>query len=289
MTRKLIIEGPFDLDAILEGTQDFRWRRWKDGWHSGVLSGHLLHVRQIGRRLEYRSDSDLDTLLRSYFRLDDDLDALRARVGCRDDEVARLVKKYPYLRVLRQPDPWECMVAYVCSANNSVDRIGAIVEKIAKCLGQPVGLDGDARHTFPSHRKMLEAGLGKLQKLDLGLDRAANIIDAAARMRDGKLDLRRLAQPEVSYAEAKWLLMGCRGIGPKIADCIALFALDKMEAFPVDRWVRRAVQRYFPCRQAPAGNKLAKWGQDYFGEYAGFANQLLFREQRELDNVGRST
>ena len=76
MTRQLIIDQLFDLDAILEGAQDFRWRPWKDNWHSGVLGGNLIHIRQIDHGVEYRPDSDLDALLRSYFRLDDNIDSL---------------------------------------------------------------------------------------------------------------------------------------------------------------------------------------------------------------------
>ena len=81
------------------------------------------------------------------------------------------------------------------------------------------------------------------------------------------------------YAEAKRRLMGCYGIGDKIGDCIALFALDKFEAFPVDVWVARATARYFPRQTQPTGDELVMWAQDRFGKYAGYANQLLFHEQ----------
>ena len=69
-----------------------------------------------------------------------------------------------------------------------------------------------------------------------------------------------------------------------MADCISLFALDKMEAFPVDRWVERAMAGYFLCQKQPTGDELVMWAQDYFGKNAGYANQLLFHEQREVDN-----
>ena len=100
-------------------------------------------------------------------------------------------------------------------------------------------MDGEARHIFPAPEVVLKAGLGPLEELNLGLQRHDKIIAAAERIRDGKLDLCYLAQPQVSYAEAKRRLMGCHGIGDKVADCIALFALDKMEAFPIDRWVKK--------------------------------------------------
>ncbi len=252
-----------------------------DGWRSGVLNGNLLHLRQLDGALEYRAKANLDHLLISYFRLDEDVEILRAELSARDTHVAKLVKRYPYLRVLRQPDPWECTAAYVCSATNSVDSIGKMVEKVAKVLGRPVELDGEVRYAFPSPQRVVEAGVETLERLRLGMDRHSKIFAAAQRICAGRLDLRRLSQPEACYAEAKRRLMACRGIGNKIADCIALFALDKMEAFPVDRWVERAMKRYFPSGNQPVGDELVMWAQDHFGRYAGYANQLLFREQRD--------
>ena len=286
MIRQLGVGRSFDLAAVLDGTQDFRWRPWRDDWRSGVLDGNLVHVRQVDGRLEYRAGSDLDAALRRYFRLDEDVAAVRAEVSSRDDHVAGLAEKHPHLRVLRQPDPWECTVAYICSATNNVGRISAIVEKVAEELGAPVELDGDMRHTFPTAEMVLEAGVERLAALGLGLKRHAKIVDAAERIRDGRLDLNHLAQSEVCYAEAKRRLMGCYGIGDKVADCIALFALDKTEAFPVDTWVWRAMERYFPPGEQPDGDELVMWAQDHFGQYAGYANQLLFHEAWQSARTG---
>ena len=242
--RQLPIQQPFCLDKVLDGTQDFRWRPWKDGWHSGVLRENLIHIRQVDGGVEYNANSDLDDLLRSYFRLEEDLQAIYDDISCRDDKIAKLVKKYPHLRVLRQPDPWECTVSYICSARSNIQKIAKSVEAIAKKLGDPMELDGDERHTFPRSETVLKAGPKPLKKLKLGLKRHKKILAAAERIRDGKLDLCSLARPDVTYAEAKRQLMACYGIGPKIADCIALFALDKTEAFPVDGRVEEAVQSY---------------------------------------------
>ena len=280
MTRQLTSDQHLNLDAVLrDGTQDYRWCPRDDGWYSGVLDGHLVHVRQTDGALEYRADSDLDELLVRYFRLDDDIEAIRSEIS-RDDRVAGLVAKYPDLRITRQPDPWECTVAYICSANNSVERISESVEKIAKKLGRPIELDGDKRHTFPTPQMVLEAGEEALAGLKLGLNRHRKIVAAAARICEGTLDLDSLSQPGVCYAEAKRRLMVCDGIGGKVADCIALFSLDKLEAFPVDIWVRRAMACYFPGREPPPDDELIIWAQDRFGQYAGYANQFLFREAR---------
>ncbi len=268
---------PFDLAKCLDGTQDFRWRQWKDGWYSGVLNGHLIHIRQSNGGVHYEAHSDLDALLRSYFRLADNMDAIYAGIASHDDKMAGLVKEYPYLRIMRQPDHWECMVAYICSSNNNVGRISMIVEKIAEKLGQPVELGGEVRHTFPTPKVVLNAGVGLLEELGLGLNRHSKIVAAAQRICCGELDLRWLAQPQVPYAEAKSQLEACQGIGPKIADCIALFALDKMQAFPVDVHVRKAVAGYFQGQKQPTNKAIVAWAQGRFGEYAGYANQLLFQ------------
>ena len=282
MTRQLSTEQDFDLGAVMQSNQDFRWRVWKDDWHSVVLDGNLIHLRQLEGGVEYRADSDLDDLLRSYFRFDEDIAAIRADLSHRDEKLAPLMEKYPHLRVLRQPDAWECLVAYICSANNKVERTSAIMESVAGKLGHEMKLEGETRHAFPTPRQMLAAGAEPLGELKLGLDRPSKIVEAAERIGDGKLELDYLSQLEVCYAEAKRRLMGCRGIGGKVADCIALFALDKMEAFPVDRWIERAVARhYFPDQKPPSGDHLVMWAQDRFGKYAGYANQLLFLEERE--------
>ncbi len=278
--RRVPVAQPFDLADILDGTQDFRWFLRQDGWYSGVLAGTLLHVRQVHGGLEYRAGNDLTNLLRRYFRLDDDLDSARAELASVDLHVGKLAKEAPSLRVLRQPDPWECMVAYICSANNNVARIREIVEGIAVHLGQPVNLGSEVRHTFPSPAAVLEAGEKELAKMQLGLNRHVKIAAAAKRICDGELDLQQLAQPRTPYVQARRELMECRGVGPKIADCVALFALDKPEAFPVDVWIRRALGAYFPDREVPTNPRLVRWAQDHFGRNAGLASQLLFRSHR---------
>lgn len=289
MTRKIELSQstkyPFELDKVLYAAQDFRWCKRDDGWHSGVLAGNLIHIRQINDVLEYKSHSgtDHDEMLRSYFRLDDPIDDIYDELSSRDERVAELVKNYRWLRVLRQPEPWECTVSYICSATNNVDRISRIVEKLAENFGCEVQLNGDVRRTFPTWEKALCTGVGRLRELRMGLDRHCKIITAAERIRDSQLDLYKLTQQKATYAEAKRRLMECYGIGDKIADCICLFALNKTEAFPVDIWVRRAVEG---CSEPPTSSSysdIVEWAQNRFEEYAGHANQFLFFSERQGD------
>ena len=264
----------FDLAKVLYSAQDFRWRELGQGWHSGVLDENIVHVRQDDGDLEYRAHTNLDALLTSYFRLDEDIDAIYASLG---PDMAALAQGYPWLRALRQPDPWECTVAYICSAPNKVEGMRRIVERIAEEIGTQVQLGHDTRCTFPSPERVQEAG-PILRAMPLGLDRDRRILEAAGQVCSGELDLSRLSLPETPYPEARQRLMQLYGVGSKVADCIALFSLDKPEAFPVDTHIRSAfTSRFFPPGERVSDRQLREFARVHFGEYAGWAGQLLFQ------------
>ena len=280
----LDIDQPFDLAESLESGQAHRWRRLGDGWYSGVLGDRLLHLRQEPHGLEYRETSvtgapssmETERLLRAYFRFDDDIAEIYDEI-CRDRRVAAMVSRYPGLRILRQ-EPWECTVAFICSATSNIPRIHQNMESMADHLGQPLELDGEVRHTFPAAEQLATAGEATLRDLGLGF-RAPYVISAAHQVVDGSLDLYDLIG--LPYPETKARLMDCYGIGAKIADCIAVFSLEKLEAFPVDVWVRRALAEwYFPMQKKPPDRAMVEWAQSYFGRYAGYSQQYLFHGRR---------
>ena len=276
---QLTIAQPFDLAESLESGQAHRWRKLEDGWYSGVLGRRLIHIRQNPAGAEYHFAGDergTDALLSSYFRLNDDIHVIYADI-CRDRRVAEMVARYPGLRILRQ-EPWECTVAFICSATSNIPRIHQNMEAMADSLGEPLELDGEVRHTFPSPESLASAGEGFLRELGLGF-RAPYVVAAAQRVCDGELDLDELIR--LPYKETKARLMDCYGIGAKIADCIAVFSLEKLEAFPVDVWVRRALAEwYFPMQKKPPDRAMVEWAQDYFGRYAGYSQQYLFHGRR---------
>ena len=292
---------PVDLEASLLGGQAHRWRR-EGHWYSGVLRGELVLVRQQGQAIEFLSSPSgpqgMISRIRGHLRLDDDLEAIQAEITA-DPNVAAQVERYPGLRVLRQ-EPWECLVAYICSANSSIETIHLNMERLSNEFGSPLTLShpdshGEAgtvrRNTFPKPIDLAEAGEAELRRLKLGF-RAPYVHQAAIAVAEGRLDLDYLVS--APYQEAKTHLMALKGIGDKIADCIALMSLEKMEAFPIDVWVRRALTDwYFPPepgakdRKAPANRVLLEWTQGYFGRYAGYANQYLFHGRRLRDKAGQ--
>ena len=314
---RLAINQPFDLALSLEMGQAFRWRRvgdegianrdwgrpparWRTGgggWYSGVIGPHLIHIRQTAEGVEYRAggpdgeiDADLGELLSCYFRLDTDNISVIYDELCRDYRVATMIWRYRGLRLLRQ-DPWECLVSYICSRSNSVANVRSNVAEIAELSGRRVAIDSDERYLFPTASELAAVGAEALGKLRLTGRRHAgpSVFHAATMVDSANLNPDDLKGHGCGYEQALAQLRKVNGVGYKIADCVALFALDQLEAFPVDRWVNRAMQQWYADFPTPKGADLARqehdairqWARQRFGPFAGYAGQYLFYGRRQ--------
>ena len=279
---------PLDLENALEIGQAFRWQREQSEssehpWFWGVAFDNLVKIRRTREGIEFLcapdDESALSPLLQDYLRLRDDLAVICESIR-KDERVGACIDRYPGMRLLRQ-DPWECLVSFICSANNNIQRISANVEAMCENFGRPLTLGGRVRNTFPSAEALSEAGEQPLRELRLGF-RAKYVAAAAETVAAGGIDL--FALREASYEEALAELTALPGVGDKVANCVMLFSLDKLEAFPVDVWIRRALRQWY-LSEAPGTAKLAEremrpWAQEYFGPYAGYANQYLFHKRR---------
>ena len=279
MIVELATKQDLALADTLESGQSHRWQR-EDDWFYGVVRGQFIKIRQDGPRIEFHSqpgsEEELVPLLQSYFRLDDDLEEIYREIS-QDPQVGEMVCRYPGLRLLRI-EPWECLVSFICSANSNIPRIHQNMESLAKTFGEPIEMDGKVRHIFPTPGQLAEGGEKELRRLGLGF-RAPYVDKASIMVLEGRLDLARLVQ--MPYLEAKTKLMECPGIGPKVADCIAVFSLEKLEAFPIDVWIRRALgEWYFPGQKPPPDRVMLEWAQGHFGRYGGYAQQYLFHGRR---------
>ena len=258
---------PFCLGADWLNAQAFRWTE-RGGWFYGIVGDQLIRVRNADGGIEFEGDAAPDAVTR-YFRLDQGIERVHAALTEADPEhMPRLIKDYGYIRVLRQ-DPWECLVAYICSPLASIERIGSMVETLADKYGKP--LEGAERKSFPSPQQLAEVSEAALEDLGFGLSKGLTIHKVAHDAVAGDLNLNKLTQDHVSHAEARERLMCYDGIGDKIADCVCLFSLGHGGAFPVDRHIKAALARI---------GKDARWARTTFGDHAGYAGQLLFLDQR---------
>ncbi|MBI4299473.1 MAG: DNA-3-methyladenine glycosylase 2 family protein, partial [Chloroflexi bacterium] len=275
------LDKPLDLASTLESGQAHRWQR-EGQWYYAVIFNNLVQIRQDPLGLEFycspESEERLSPLLKDYLRLEDNLDEIYRQIG-KDQHIAQAIAKYRGMRLLRQ-DPWECLISFICSANSNIPRIAATMEIISEHLGHPLTLNDHIRYTFPTPHSLAEAGEQRLRELRLGF-RAKYVAHAAKVVAEGRVDL--LALRKVPYKEAKEVLMSFPGIGEKVADCVLAFSLDKMEAFPIDRWVRRALAEWYLDDKRLSYPKLQEWAVEYFGHYASYAQQYLFHERRLQD------
>ena len=257
----------FNLAATVESGQIFRWEAVPGGYR--IAHGNaFFEVVQKGDKLRFGGISRKQ--LSAFFRLDEDHVAMVRRI---DDPTLRQAVELHYgLRLIRQ-DPWECSIGFLCSQMSNVKRIMQNMQFFSSRFGERrVNVVGE-HYTFPD-----PALLGDSRKLKgARLGYRAKYIAAASRMLtdDFFAELRRLP-----YLEAKQRLMGVPGVGEKVADCILLYSLEKMEAFPVDVWVKRVMEeRYFGGKQTTEKSIRAfaaeKWGND-----AGYAQQYLFHWRR---------
>jgi N-glycosylase/DNA lyase len=209
----------------------------------------------------------------------------------KDAHISKAIKEFWGLRIIRQ-DPWECLISYICATYKSIPAIKHMLNNLSKKFGKKVILDGFDFYTFPEIEKLSNATLKSLEECRLGY-RAKFLLETSKRIFENKVELERLKQ--LPYERAKKELCSFPGVGPKVADCVMLFSLDKQEAFPVDVWVKRVilnhyaeklpiefVQKLLHCDSLSNSDykKLNTFGRTYFGKYAGYAQEYLYHYER---------
>jgi N-glycosylase/DNA lyase len=283
----LRLDAPFDLDFSLCCGQVFRWKK-DSGWWYGVVGDHVLKVRQCGDQLEFEGVSE--RFIRHYFGLGDDLAQISHCVS-KDSYIEAALAKYRGLRIVRQV-PWECLVSFICATYKSIAAIEQMLTKLSAKYGEKKVLEGEEFYLFPLIENLALASENGLRECGLGY-RAKYLQSTARMIRDKNIDLEKLkTQP---YLEARKQLLEFQGVGLKVADCVLLFSLEKMEAFPVDVWVKRVILRHYADRFAPElvkkmsshdsltngeYEKIRAFAQRYFGAYAGYAQEYLFHYER---------
>lgn len=249
--------GPFDLAATLTCGQCFRWREGEDGSFSGVAFGRTLTVSE-----ESAGQAAEDPLWRSYFDLDLDYGAIRRELSALSPELETAASFAPGIRILRQ-DPWEALCSFILSQNNNIPRIIGIVDRLCENFGEPLPEGG---FSFPEPERLAGLSVEDLAPLRCGF-RARYVLDAARRVAGGELPLDEVAV--LPLPEAREALRTIDGVGPKVAECALLYGMHRLDAFPLDVWMRRAMQTLFPGKSP-----------DFFGPFAGIAQQYVFHYSR---------
>ena len=265
----------------MECGQSFRWQPSTNGWYCGVVDGRQLRIRQEHQTLIVKSSVDergdqLEAFLRHYLDLNRDLPAILDAVDI-DPFIHRSIETFRGMRILNQ-EVWECLASFILSQNNNVPRIKGIIRTISARFGEKITLDDSVDYAFPTPQALAEAGVETLYDCGLGY-RAPYVWTVSSAVAAGEFDLD--AVKNLPYADAKRELMGVKGIGEKVADCICLFSLGHVQALPIDVWVKRIIEQVYLKREASI-REIRQFAETYFGEYLGYAQQYLFHYARTV-------
>ena len=279
-----------DVDDTVNSGQVFLWDREDRpcSW-AGIDGQAVVRLRCGPGGRPASASSSVRGRAASLLRAGDDMERMLGSI-CEDGAVRAAVERYPGLRLLRQ-DPFQCLVSFVASSNSSIANIRSSLRRLCARYGGEAGFGGGAHRLFPTPEALAGADAAGLASCSLGY-RAEYVRAAAEAVASGRLDLARLRR-RAGYAEAMDALLAVPGVGRKVADCVLLFSLDKLEAFPIDRWTTRALGRLYPGEfQAGGGEgEAALTPRRYerlhgeivgrFGPYAGYAQQFLFKAERD--------
>lgn len=284
------VPGAFDLQATLESGQTFLWNRLDgrtyeepapsggNAWYLTVHDGEYIQVRQTTNALEWRSTTDPTEVLRERLRLDDDLDQILASLP--DDPLIReAVDRFGGLRLVNEP-VWGTLVSFILSAQMRVERIHAMVDALSREYGDPVEVGETTVYGFPTPERLAETSERALRDLGVGY-RAPYIRETASMVAadTNPLDSR----SGESYEAARERLTEFVGVGPKVADCVLLFALEYPQPVPLDTWIQTAIAEHFPEAERDSYAETSRAIRDRFGPDPGYTQTYVFHHLRTMD------
>ena len=277
--QSLKLTVPFNLDLSVSCGQSFRWRKIGEFWYAPVGEA-VWKVKQEGDVLLYDGASEADLI--RYFGLDVPLDDILADVD-RDDLIHSAVSSCRGLRLHRQPT-FECLISYICATCANIPGIQMRIENLAKTYGHPLEMDGMTFYTFPNPKDLACESPENIRLCKVGY-RDKYICGASAYAAENPDWADEIFS--LDYKEAKRKLMSLPGVGPKVADCVLLFAFEKYEAVPIDVWMERIFRtRYIGSEKKLSYEKAAGYAREHFGKYAGYAQEYLFAEREFIAKKG---
>lgn len=267
----------FNLKHIFLCGQCFRWDENDDGSFTGVAFGRAVKIKSSDKYITLFNTNlqEFNEIWSKYFDISRNYGELKCNIA-KDDIMRAAVEYGSGIRILRQ-DTWETVISFIISASNNIPRIKGIISRLCELYGNKIEAFGNTYYSFPTPEALKGVSEEDLAPIRSGF-RAKYIADAVNAYFDGRLCIENF--PSMSTDEIKKQLLSIKGIGNKVADCILLFGCGRFDVFPVDTWIKKAMQSLYPKECKRCGDiRLA--GEQYFGENCGLAQQYLFYYARE--------
>ena len=263
MTARLQIPN-FSLKHTLECGQFFRFTKVLDTYIV-QSSDRIFPIRQRGEYLFYEGVEE--PFLIQFFRLDEDLYFIYKEID-QDPVIHQAIERYRGMRLIRQ-DPWECLISFLCSSAKAISHIRSMIEVLCKSSGRKVFWGNYMGYGFPEPHCI--GNPLQLEPVRAGF-RTSYLVKASQCIDRSQL----LSLKSLSYREAREQLMSLSGVGKKVADCTLLYSLDFLEAFPMDTWIRKGLQKIYFKGERAGEKTMEEFVSNHFGPYAGYAQLYLF-------------
>jgi len=263
----------FSLEKTLNSGQVFHWAPCKGGF-VGTIAEDVVYLEQKGETLSFVGTQENSVV--SYLALDHPLDEILNSFP--DDAAMKLAAEYSFgIRIIRQP-AWECLATFLTSAVKQVHQIRAMSLAVRHRFGRRLQRGDLCAYSYPSPETLATAEPKQLIECKLGF-RARNPLSTARMVAGKEIDLETLRK--LPTEEARRTLVQLPGVGEKIANCVLLFAYERLDAIPIDVWIARVLsESYFKGRGKVPMLEMKNFAANYFGAYAGYAQQYLFHYWR---------
>ena len=283
MEQKYILENTksFEPVHIFECGQCFRWNKEEDGSYTGIFKNNVINVKKENEKVMFTGicEGNIKEICEEYFDIKTDYEKIKQELSKIDEYLEKSIKYGQGIRILKQ-DLWETLISFIISANNNIPRIKTIIERISKKYGNKIEFRGKEFYTFPTAKAMGNATMQDFRDLGLGF-RDVRVYETVQRTLKNEIDLEKIKN-ENNIEKLREELLKIPGVGPKVADCIMLFSLEKYQVFPVDVWVRRVISELYFGNKEQQPKIIQKFAKEHYGDLAGLAQQYLFYWRREL-------
>lgn len=284
---KIILEDiseDFDPQHVFDCGQCFRWLKEEDDSYTGVVQGKVVNVKKENDLIIFDNTNkeDFDNIWFDYFDLGRDYSEIKNELKVMDEYLEKASEFGKGIRILQQ-DGWEMLISFIISANNRIPMIQRAINNLSQKYGKFIGeYRGKKYYAFPTPEELSQASVEDIRACQTGFrDKyIKSVVDYVNENNENVLFYRRLNTDECIKE-----LMKFNGVGPKVADCIALFGMQKYDTFPVDVWVKRVMEEFY-VEDNLSLPKIRQFALEKFGDLAGFAQQYLFYYAREL-GIGR--
>lgn len=274
-------EEYIDLKKIFEGGQIFSWDKYKEGY-KGLIDDNpfVISWNNSSICVETSLDEHLAlNLISNLFDLKTSVTNVEYFLnGYNDSYMNKAIKVNNGLRILNQ-DPWTCIATFICSSVANFNKISLNVKKLSENFGNKIKFQETHFYTFPKPQVIAQTSIDLLNECGLGF-RSKYLLAVATKITQNEINLDNLKR--IPYIQSRNILENLYGIGSKIADCVLLYSLNKSEAFPIDRWVQRALFEAYNIDQTTKYSLMSDWARKKWGKYAGYAQQYLFQYQKEF-------